>query len=338
MPLTITRECLEQINVTYFKSIYHNAFENMTIGRVLNGIKSDYFKEQIQNARNCKANGDQQGYDRIKSELHAVTFCGTYAKHRNANECVKYNNLLVIDIDKLEDKDMNFVEQTLMKETCVASYWKSPSGKGFKGLIYLHYDSFFDKENLIVKHKLAFRAFFKYMLENFGIELDKSGSDISRLCFMSWDPYLVTKDVADVFEVTMQDQEILFQKNSLKNHINLNNDNLEWNDIFGRATNYTEHQSYRFKLVYIYNKLKKRNLSITETYEEWVKVAYAIASNLHPEIGRKMFLKLCELDGINNDVRKSEKLIFDAYIYHREKVSFGTIVYLAKQKGIELNS
>ncbi len=106
----------------------------------------------------------------------------------------------------------------------------------------------------------------------------------------------------------------------------------------GKSTDYIEHQNYRFKLNSIYKKLKKRNLSITDTYENWIKVAYAIASNLHPEIGRKIFLQLCELDGINHDATRSEKLIFDAYQKHKGRVGFGTIIYLAKQKGIELNS
>ena len=329
---------LIKIPVTYFKNIYEEASLNMTIERVFKGIQSDHFKYQIQEARNYLQNGDQQKYNKIKNSLHAVTFCGTFASHRNANKCSQYNNLLVIDIDKLKNEDINYVEESLREDPYIAAFWRSPSGLGFKGLTHLHYDITFKDMDLSNKHKIAFRNLFKYLLGKYGIELDKSGSDISRLCFMSWDPYIVIKDEADAFEISTLNEEVSSNKVSTRNHTASNHEDLSWNDILGKSTDYTEHQNYRFKLNSIYKKLKKRNLSITETYEDWVKVAYAIASNLHPETGRKIFLQLCELDGINHDAKKSEKLIFDAYQKHNGKVGFGTIIYLAKQKGIELNS
>ena len=334
----ISYKKLTEIPVTYFKSLYEGASLDMTIGRIFSGISSDYFKPQIQKARNCLQKGDQQGYNKIKNTLHAVTFCGTFANHRNAEECRLYNNLLVIDIDKIKDEDIAYVEDSLREDPYIADFWKSPSGLGFKGLAHLHYDVTFDNMDLSNKHKIAFRSLFEYLLATYGIELDKSGSDISRLCFMSWDPHIVIKDVAKAFDIKTLNKEVLSNKNLTHTHTAISCKNLNWNDILGKSTDYIEHQNYRFKLNSIYKKLKKRNLSITDTYENWIKVAYAIASNLHPEIGRKIFLQLCELDGINHDATRSEKLIFDAYQKHKGRVGFGTIIYLAKQKGIELNS
>lgn len=93
----------------------------------------------------------------------------------------------------------------------------------------------------------------------------------------------------------------------------------------------------RSLLTYIYKKLAKKGISITETWEDWVKVAFAIASSVHPEKGRELFMKFCSLDGEKNDIVKSERLIWDAYNRNLGKCSISTIIYLAKQKGIVLD-
>ena len=100
---------------------------------------------------------------------------------------------------------------------------------------------------------------------------------------------------------------------------------------------YKYNKSNKNKLLYILKKLKKHNQSITDTWENWVKVAFSIASSVHPEPGRKLFLNFCELDGLKNNVVKSEHLILDAYRKNQGKCNINTIIYLARQKGVVLD-
>ena len=79
--------------------------------------------------------------------------------------------------------------------------------------------------------------------------------------------------------------------------------------------------------------LKKNEISITTGYEDWVRVAFAIAGTFHPVYGRRLFMRLCELDGILHDEVKSEKLIFSAYMNRSGNCDFGTILFLASKKG-----
>jgi hypothetical protein len=51
-----------------------------------------------------------------------------------------------------------------------------------------------------------------------------------------------------------------------------------------------------------------------------------------------LFLKLCRLDGARHDEEKSERLIFEAYAKTNHEVGFGTIIYLAREKGLNINS
>ena len=69
---------------------------------------------------------------------------------------------------------------------------------------------------MVTKHKVAFWQLYLYLLSNYGIELDRSGSDISRLCFLIWDPYLVLKDTSSVFEVKYDDLSVPQDKKKIK--------------------------------------------------------------------------------------------------------------------------
>lgn len=60
--------------------------------------------------------GEGDKYADAKGKLTAVTFCGTFTKGHNAEECEHYNNLLVIDIDKLDEPGMIYTEECLKKK------------------------------------------------------------------------------------------------------------------------------------------------------------------------------------------------------------------------------
>ena len=107
---------------------------------------------------------------------------------------------------------------------------------------------------------------------------------------------------------------------------------IHWNLVDGKKQG--DRNPYdRRMMERIYKFLVARGLSITSTYEEWVKVAFAIAQTFHSTYGRKMFMKLCELDGANHNEAKSERLIYDAYTAPVIRSDFSSIVYLAQRKG-----
>lgn len=339
-----TKEKLEGLYASFYKNVAGRKYCDMTIGRVLNGIRIEAYCSEIGSARVCLNSGNKDEYDAVKKKLPAVTFCGTFVSGHSANECNTYNNIMVIDIDKLEDGDMSRVKDILAHDPYVAAFWESPSGMGYKGLVSLSYADFYDGMDITDKHRLAFQQIFTYLLNNYGIELDKSGKDICRLCFMSSDNGIVVKDefkpfkVEEIFELEQEsDSSINDEQVKKKSHGLKTSKGHNWSQIYGRTNDYGYHAKCRSMLTFIYKKLKRKGLSITESWENWVKVAYAIASSVHPEKGREIFLMLCRLDGEKHDEAKSEHLIFDAYTKNLGHCKFGTIIYLARQKGIVLD-
>lgn len=327
----------DNIIVSYFKFFKGGPTHEISISRVLGGIRSDAFKNIVLDVRKYKPTNIELS-KKYKSTLPAVTFCGIFKGKRNLESCVHYNNVMVIDIDHIDENLMEVYAQYLKDDPYIAAYWRSPSGDGYKGLVHLQYDEEVEKLELKDRHKVAFRQLLKYLLAKYGIELDDSGSDIPRLCYMCWDPELHVKDEAETYYVKGEElDEFKHYDGERKAKAPRPTVELDWNQIVGKA-DYPLSNHYRFVLSNICKKLVKRKASITDNYANWVKVAFAIASNIHPVKGKELFLKLCRLDGDRHDEQKSERLIFEAYAKTNHEVGFGTIIYLAREKGLNINS
>lgn len=327
----------DDIIVSYFKFFKGGPTHEISISRVFWGIRSDAFKDIVLEVRKYKPTNIELS-KKYKSTLPAVTFCGTFKEKRNLESCVHYNNVMVIDIDHIDENLIEVYAQYLKDDPYIAAYWRSPSGDGYKGLVHLQYDEEVEKLELKDRHKVAFRQLLKYLLAKYGIELDDSGSDIPRLCYMCWDPELHVKDEAETYYVKGEElDEFKHYDGERKAKAPRPTVELDWNQIVGKA-DYPLSNHYRFVLSNICKKLVKRNASITDNYANWVKVAFAIASNIHPVKGKELFLKLCRLDGDRHDEQKSERLIFEAYAKTNHEVGFGTIIYLAREKGLNINT
>ena len=333
----LLQQDLDNIHVSFYRNMKSHVAENMTICRVMKGICSGYYKDVVQRIRSFKKQGDTNAANEIKCSLHAVTFCGVYEGRRKADLCRQYNNPMVIDIDKLDDEEMRRVRACLEQDDYVAAFWVSPSGNGWKGLVGLEYAGG-ENENLMSRHHTAFIQLQEYFKKEYTIELDSSGKDITRLCFMSWCPNLIVKPVSNRFMVDLDKQNVSGcvgmqreEKPSFRTmHVS---QNINWNLLDGKKYEFKTENWNRKVADRLYKYLKKNEISITTGYEDWVRVAFAIAGTFHPVYGRRLFMRLCELDGILHDEVKSEKLIFSAYMNRSGNCDFGTILFLASKKG-----
>ena len=81
--------------------------------------------------------------------------------------------------------------------------------------------------------------------------------------------------------------------------------------------------------------LRKKHLSITENYEQWFRVAFAIANTFSCDIGLKYYLQLCELDGIRFDEIGSRKILKYCYENSNGDITFATILFYAQKVGFK---
>lgn len=332
----MTNEELKSIPISFFLNMKSAEARTASVGQVLDAITGPFYEKQVKTIRQLKAQGKKDEANEIKGNLHAVTFCATFKGRRLSGLYERYNSLMVIDIDNLSKDEMDRVQDCLESNAYVATYWKSPSGTGWKGLVplfFLHTDKHTD---VVEMHHWAFKKLEEAFKEDYNITLDASGKDITRLCFMSWSPELRLKDEFDTFSVDMDEmkaeQKVRKKSGGERIVVQSSGEPIKWNLVDGKKQG--ERNPYDRRLMErIYKYLALRGESITSTYEEWVKVAFAIAQTFHSTYGRKIFMKLCELDGANHNEAKSERLIYDAYTTPVIRSDFSSIIYLASRKG-----
>jgi hypothetical protein len=330
----------QKVSFQYKANSMNISFE-MTIRNVLNDIKIGKYIDQIRFLRNFISKGDIEGYNKHKKKLPAVTFCGTFEERRKKETLKCYNNLVVIDIDKLTDIELNRIISILNEDSFVLAFWISPSQKGIKGLVHLKYDIDIT-DSVDFYHKVAFKQLEKYFSGNYNVTLDNSGSDTTRLCFFSYDKNIVCKNKMVSFEIKTNEQveiediartkvatkksEQSKRKYSTKKSLN---DKNRLNNPKGRNNHFD-----RIKIQAIIKYLTNKDLSITNTYEDWYRVAIAIANTFTYDIGKKYFIKLSQIDKNKFNENECDNLLLYTYENRRvNEISFKTIEYLASQKG-----
>jgi hypothetical protein len=122
----------------------------------------------------------------LKKQLPAVMWSGTFSQRAN-DKLMKHSGLLCADLDSL-GAQMVDVREKLQKSPHVVAAFLSPSGDGLKAVFRVPADA--------TKHEGSFRAIEKHIKELTAVQIDKSGKDVSRLCFVSYDPDLYLNENA----------------------------------------------------------------------------------------------------------------------------------------------
>lgn len=319
----------QNTKVSYQEKAWSNISKEITLDDTLNIIASELLKAKIERLRKELENGNKDYYDNNKKSLPAVTFSATFQEYRRKDNLKDYNQILVIDIDKLSNEEMVSVGESLKNESLVFSYWKSPSNKGYKGLIKLRFIQDFEKTNTDFQHKYAFNLVSNYFLENHNIELDKSGSDITRLCFLTYDQEIIIKKNIQEFRVENSNiKEEIKKKKENSSIIKFTSNKDALHNSLNRNNPYD-----RRLMSNIIRYLNNKNQTITESYENWCKVAMAIANTFTYDVGRNYFIKLSKRDSNKFNEINCINFLTNCYENRKGEVSFASIVFLANNKG-----
>jgi len=180
--------------VSYVRDAFGTETRDIDVRKVLEAIRDgDKLKEPIQQIRSkfeaeLTANGGdlkkaKRSIESLKKALPGVILTGRYANRELPvdEKLLEHSGLFVGDMDDLGPELVRVREQ-LRPSPHVAMMFRSPNGRGLKLVVCVPADA--------STHRASFRAVEKHVRELTGFGIDKSGKDIGRLCFMSWDPEL----------------------------------------------------------------------------------------------------------------------------------------------------
>jgi len=176
-PLVPIYDCVPQFS--FFKAPITNVqpYSRATLRQIYNAVKGNYYKEQTDKLRTIT---DPKQARIFKAQnFDYCTFSGIFTK-RSDNALLKHSKLLCLDFDNINIKTLRF--QLLTDEYLNTQLlFVSPSGTGLKWIITVDANAH--------THADYFNAVANYLKQTYNVEVDKSGKDISRACFLPYDPY-----------------------------------------------------------------------------------------------------------------------------------------------------
>jgi len=327
----MTSQVLSTINTSFQKNCWSDLSGHLTIEQCLQRIKDGTYKSQITLLRKHLSAGSTDYYDRQKKKLPAVTFSASFGLKRNRSSISLYNKLLVLDLDKLSKESMDSLKSYFRSDPHILSFWESPSGSGLKGLIELCYPTDFPVDDINFRHTYAFRKVFTYLKDKYNVELDKSGSDVTRLCFFSYDPQIFIRNESIPFHIKYDEVDATIVKDTIRT----TNYNYAAEPSAKQKFNATgkNRQINRTEIQNIIRYLYKRGLSITSDFHNWYQVSYALANSFTYELGMKYFISLSILDGKKFNEQGCRNMIDYCYANSMGSFTFATVVYFAKEVG-----
>jgi hypothetical protein len=178
--------------ISVFRSLFNSKETPFTLEaiEVYNRIKQGN-PELISKIKKLRA-GDSES----KMQLMAIMFNGTFSERKD-DGLIQHSGLCVLDFDKYPDAKTLTAERNRLKE-CPYVYmmFTSPSGNGLKVVIRTPESNKFE-------HKRRFEAYKEYINSDY---FDVANSNVSRVCFESYDPDAYLNEFCEVFQGITQDK------------------------------------------------------------------------------------------------------------------------------------
>jgi len=178
--------------ISVFRSLFNSKETPFTLEaiEVYNRIKQGN-PELISKIKKLRA-GDADS----KMQLMAIMFNGTFSERKD-DGLIQHSGLCVLDFDKYPDaKTLKAERKRLMDCPYVYMMFTSPSGNGLKVVIRTPESNKFE-------HKRRFEAYKEYIQSDY---FDVANSNVSRVCFESYDPEAYLNEFCKVFQGITQDK------------------------------------------------------------------------------------------------------------------------------------
>ena len=128
-----------------------------------------------------------------KRELPVVMYSGKF-DGRKDEDLKEHSGIIVLDFDHI---DVSHSKNALATDEYILACWVSPSGDGLKALVKIAQGR---------KHRDHFRAIASYIDRQYGLEVDSTGQNESRLCFESYDPDIIINEDSKVFTAVLSER------------------------------------------------------------------------------------------------------------------------------------
>lgn len=174
---------------SFFRKPVSNTKMYKAIGleEVYKYLTSDYAKGATERLREMIAEGkERRELQRYKgTALDYVTFSGVF-EGRGAAGLVSHSGLICLDLDHLGDVEGMFKRITEDEDVGARLVFRSPSGDGLKVVV--------EADPRQGSQEEWFAGWQGVFEERFDVEVDGSGKDVCRACYLCYDPSAYIKE------------------------------------------------------------------------------------------------------------------------------------------------
>lgn len=188
--------------ITIFSNIFDKTPHYITVRKALERIKSGRSMDKVLEIR---SQIDKERANNLKKNLPSICFSGKFTD-RLDNCLIEHSGYIVLDFDDVDD--VHTFKQDLFKHKHIYACWVSPGGNGVKALVKIADGK---------RHREHFTA-----LKDMFPEVDKSGVNVSRVCYESYDKDILIRtepvvfaqyieEVRSVSETPVTDYSMIYQ-------------------------------------------------------------------------------------------------------------------------------
>src|SRR5262249_32521181 len=156
--------------------------QDVSANKVLEVIRTGgkVLRARVEEIRNLIAAGDKGAASELKRKLHAVLWSGAFSQRKN-DALTQHSGLSCAVLASL-NRELPGGREKLKASPHLWGGFLSPPGEGLKAVFRVPADA--------STHAGSFRSVKQHVLELTGVQIDESGKDVARLCFLSYDPDL----------------------------------------------------------------------------------------------------------------------------------------------------
>jgi hypothetical protein len=166
------------------------------IETILAAVQEGRWKSQVEIVRDAYAKGGKEGARHPKTRLPGAIFSGEFSQ-RSGSDLICHSGVLCADLDDLNE-DIIEVRRRIVADPFTLACFTSPTGTGLKVLIPVYPDE--------ERHAASFHTVQQHYKQTYGLDIDPKCGDLSRLCFVSYDPDLFMNPAANVITPAATDK------------------------------------------------------------------------------------------------------------------------------------
>ena len=175
--------------------------EFFTLFAFYEATKNGKYKDKVEVIRKHIKEGNSKLADTLKTKLNGITLSAIFdpAKNRKKDFLIEYIGVMVLDIDNLSLDEIKRLTPLINALPYTLMCFISPSGLGIKIIVATNNTD-------VNKHKIYYQQVISYYKNQLNVEFDEQTNDITRLCYVSYDPHAYFNPNAEMFQCKKADK------------------------------------------------------------------------------------------------------------------------------------